>query len=116
MVIVLRELKKKIEINDNEGGLITYIPSLQLKNVCSITEKGNVACEDKSFWFFLLFFIFFYFFPQQYLKIEGMSVFEFMLKHISPFSEGRELPLLFCMWIYDLWWPNFIFFFVNELI
>lgn len=52
LVIVLRELKKKIEINDNEGGLITYIPSLQLKDVCSITEKGNVACEDKSFWFF----------------------------------------------------------------
>lgn len=36
LVIVLRELKKKIEINDNEGGLITYIPSLQL----NLTIKG----------------------------------------------------------------------------
>lgn len=65
--------------------LITHIPSLQLKDVCNIREKGNVACEDNSTFFL------------QYFKIKGMSVFEFVLKHISPFSEGKQLPLLFCI-------------------
>lgn len=45
VVAVLRELKKT---NEDEGKHITYISSLELKDIYSSKIKRNTACEGKS--------------------------------------------------------------------